>query len=141
MREDNYDLTEAKWIQTYGDGENWPEDCYIIDHFFYYGQEERLLNDKYPVFSSKDKLPKEEIIQKGREALYETCEKSWADNQNFVGRLWDNVKDPDTGEGYGKPVWIFWLTDRTTGDISGQQAWLDEDGNLLWTMIKKRNLH
>lgn len=140
VREDNYDLTEAKWIQTYGDWENWPEDCYIIDHFFYYGQEERLLNDKYPVFSSKDKLPKEEIIRKGREALYETCEKSWADNQNYVGRLWDNVKDPDTGEAYGKPVWIFWLTDRTTGDISGQQAWLDEDGNILWTMIKKRNL-
>ena len=137
---DNYDRTEEKWIQTYGDWDSWPEDCYIIDYFFYNGAEESFLNDKYPVFSSEDKTPKEGIIQKGREALYEICEKSWADNQNFVGRLWNNVINPDTGEGYGKQVWIFALEDRTTGDISGQEIWLDEDGNVLRTVIEEKNL-
>ena len=107
---------------------------------FYNGAEESFLNDKYPVFSSEDKTPKEGIIQKGREALYEICEKSWADNQNFVGRLWNNVINPDTGEGYGKQVWIFALEDRTTGDISGQEIWLDEDGNVLRTVIEEKNL-
>ncbi len=48
--------------------------------------------------------------------------------------------NPDTGEGYGKQVWIFALEDRTTGDISGQEIWLDEDGNVLRTVIEEKNL-
>ena len=132
---DNYDRTEAKWIELYGDWDSWPEDCYIVNFLFEEGNEETLRNEQYPVFSSADKLPKEDIIQKGREALYKICEKAWTDNQKFVGRLWDNVKNPDTGEGYGKRVWIFSLEDKITGYIGGQQIWLDEDGNVLWSRV------
>lgn len=133
---DNYNRIESQWIDKYGDWVNWPEDCYIID-FFLGGAEVDLINERYPVFSSEDKPSKQEIIRKGREALYETYEKKWVDQLKFeCGRLYENDRNSDTGERFGTRTWVFEIEDGETRNVIGQM-WIDEDGNVLSTKVNQ----
>ena len=136
---DNYNRIEPQWIDKYGDWVDWPEDCYIID-FFLDGAEVDLIHERYPVFSLEDKPSKQEIIRKGREALYETYEKNWVDHLQFnTGRLYENDRDPDTGERFGTPTWVFEIEDGETRNVIGQM-WLDEDGKVLLTKFDQECL-